>query len=150
MWREIWVNDIDRYFDDPEIFEIGAAAGKNVDYRTNADKLFARYDEFSNREQRELFLTGEILESWRIIDQEKRRRAGVSEGELAKGLDYDNQPQQVRWARMHARALMQLVRAKRMAERAGKNPDYLAFIYPQVRDLTHEKKFARSGVAAAV
>lgn len=99
-----FIDDLYKNIDRPDIIKYG------LDYGAFADSMVEQYDKFSNDEERELYLTAVILEAWIKKDKQCRREIGV---ESDDGLDYFNQPQQIKWARMHARALFELVEAKR-------------------------------------
>lgn len=128
MEEKALIDDLYVFFDKEE------AVKRGLDYRTIADKAFNHYQEFKDGEERELFVTMEILQAWRIHDIEARREAGVSLEHLRDGLDHDQQPRQIMWARMHARAICELVeRKKSLSPEAQESTDYLEILSVKVK-----------------
>lgn len=97
------VDDLGMFFDNKE------AARRGLDYRMLADDAKKRLGDFEDENERELYLTDKILEAWKTHDKQCRQEAGFSPADLASGLDYENQPYQIKWAKMHARTLLDLV-----------------------------------------
>lgn len=98
------VDDLMVFFDDKDHMKRG------LDYRQLADLMESMYGAFKDDEEREAALASEILMRWKENDKQMRKSAGVQD--LESGLDYENQPNQILYARMHARALIGLVEAK--------------------------------------
>lgn len=107
------IDDIDTYLDHPK-----AVAG-GVNYRGVLDSMFADYDAYGGAADREAALSLAVLRMWRAYDLNTRREANVSPEELEKGLDYESQPGQIQWAKMHARELIALVEERRRRQNIG-------------------------------
>ena len=106
-WQAL-INDLYRFFDDPDTIRRG------LSYRAITEAIVRDYDRFSNKEELELAVAYLILEKWREHDIKARQEAGISEEKLEIGLDYINQPNQIRWALIHARLLIQLAEIRRV------------------------------------
>jgi len=105
------IDDLGMFFDKPETIERG------LDYRNLAGNVQMRHNDFNNSAERELYLTNEILKAWKTHDIKCRQEAGISSDRIEKGLDYENQPYQITWARMHARILITLIDENRRGGR---------------------------------
>ncbi|MEK7600516.1 MAG: hypothetical protein AAB463_00965 [Patescibacteria group bacterium] len=105
MEEKTWIDDLYVFTDHRD------ALRRGLSYRGMISRAANAYDSYADNESRELYWTTEILEAWKHHDRKAREEAGVSEAELDKGLDYENQEQQARWARMHAKALLELAQA---------------------------------------
>lgn len=125
------VNDIYMFFDRPE------TVARGLDYRAIADDFFNHYDQLTNEQDREAYLTAKILAAWRLHDLGARREAGISSEALEEGLDYAHQPKQIQWARIHARELIQLVELRRQ----NNDRDYLDLVSPRVRIALQRQTF---------
>ncbi|MDP3947135.1 MAG: hypothetical protein Q8Q41_00390 [bacterium] len=130
MEERAYVSDLYVFFDDSD------AIRRGINYRVIADEMYRNFDSLKDGGERELVLSYEILKAWKAHDRECRKEAGVSEGELEAGLNYEEQPNQIKWSKMHARALLKLIEEKRklpVGERETK--DYLDMLSPHVRKL---------------
>jgi|GEM_PF-3523595 len=103
MWKKTLIDDLGLFFDNKE------AVGRGLNYRILADDAKKHLGDFRDENERELYLTDKILEAWKSHDKKCRQEAGFSPTDLESGLDYENQPYQIKWAKMHARALLNLV-----------------------------------------
>jgi len=126
MQERASIDDFYVYFGNPD------TARRGLDYQMIADNLYTQYDEFGNDAEREEFLAVKILQGWKDHDRAARREAGISEEELDKGLDYENQDDQIRWAKIHARILFKLIQQKREFAAQGKDFTYLELLTPEV------------------
>jgi hypothetical protein len=133
------VDDLYVFFDRPETMQ------KGLNYRSIVDTVRERFDSFSDSMQRELFATALILEAWKEHDAAARRSAGWSEDSIHRGLDYENQPKQVQWARIHAHELCSLAEAARKLDPAQKEIDYVSLLAPTVRRLTQRRVLRGAG-----
>ena len=97
------IDDLGMFFDRKETIKRG------LNYRELASDAQIIFPDFRNEKYRELYLTGEILIAWRIHDKKCRQEAGFPPENLDQGLDYENQPRQIQWAKMHARALLEII-----------------------------------------
>lgn len=120
------IDDTYVHFDNPDTIRRG------LDYHAMVDNLYFQYDEFKNDAEREEFLAAKILQGWKDHDRAARKEAGVSEEELDKGLDYENQDSQIKWAKMHAKTLFKLVKQKKEFEAQGKEYTYMELMTPEV------------------
>jgi hypothetical protein len=100
------VNDIYIFFDDEKTKERG------LDYRTLCDKMIQDFDNFKSDTDRKNYLARELLRLWREHDIKARKEAGWSEENIAEGLDYENQPNQILWSLAHAEVLLKLIKEK--------------------------------------
>ncbi len=130
MEEETIANDLYVYFDNKE------AGEKGLDYRKMADHMEQNYDKFNDNSERENYLTNKILDGWQIHDKECRKEAGVSEDSLEEGLDYKNQESQIKWAKMHARAMLEIVEEK---INSGNNKDYSEILSQKSAQLVQRK-----------
>jgi hypothetical protein len=111
-------DDIYIYFDDPDCKRRG------LDYRAITDQARQEEDKYDTVEEQVDLITKQILTKWREHDIEARREAGVQD--LETGLDYENNSEQVAWAKSHAEMIMDLVNEKvAIADRGSKDKDYL-------------------------
>lgn len=90
-------------------FDSKETIGYGIDYRMYAEALTENYDEFKTQDERELYVSSFIISAWMGADLTKRKEAGVAHDQLFEGLDYYNSPEQVQWAKMHAKAISELV-----------------------------------------
>jgi hypothetical protein len=110
------VKDLYPYFNNEQTIKWGC------DYAQMMHDVYRGYEAFGSDEARVNYLTTRLLEAWRYHDQTARLVAKVYD--LESGLDYTNQPKQVRWAKMHAKAMLDLVKSKKLADRAfGREQD---------------------------
>ncbi|MFZ6015429.1 MAG: hypothetical protein ACOYUZ_03685 [Patescibacteria group bacterium] len=109
MWQT-YVKDLYPFFNDQTTIRRGC------DYVQMMQDVYRSYEAFDNDEDRLNYLTFKLLTAWRAHDQQARREAQMHD--LESGLDYFNQPKQIQWAKMHAEALLELVRQKRSLDRA--------------------------------
>jgi hypothetical protein len=127
------IDDLYVFFDEPSTLKRG------LDYRKIADSIFNAYDGFRNKEDREIFAAAQILDGWKKHDANARREAGWREEDLFAGLDYENQPKQIQWARVHGRAIVDLVEAKKQQP----TEDYLTLLERQVKRLIQRRTFRK-------
>lgn len=134
MEEATYTDDLYLFFDDPESIRLG------INYRVMADDLDRKWDVFQGSDERENYLANGILNSWKKKDRQCRVEAGVSEDGLDAGLDYENQPRQIQWAKMHARSLLRLVdKRKEFSESERKRIDYLDLMSPQVKKMIQRR-----------
>ncbi len=133
MEEKTYVDDLFVYLDHEKTKSLG------IDYRLMADTVQVRRNEFADDAEAQLWLTNEVLTAWRNHDIAARREAGVDQSQLEVGLDYQRQPRQVQWAKMHARGIMDMVRAKE----AAPDRDYLELMADQARQL-HLRRVERN------
>lgn len=134
MEEATYTDDLYMFFDDPESIRLG------IDYRAMADSLDQKWDIFKTSDERENYLANEILNSWKKKDRLCRQEAGVSEDQLDAGLDYENQPRQIQWTKMHARSLLRVVdKRKELSESERKQIDYLDLLSPQVKKMIQRR-----------
>lgn len=126
-------DDLSLFLDAPRTKQRG------LDYREMADELLKKYDSFPNDEERELFLTNMVLEQWKQHDILCRKEAGFDEKNLSDGLDYEKQPEQIKWAKMHAKVLHALVKDKRQSP----DQDYVIFLMPKRRSGLYQRIFSQ-------
>jgi len=134
MEEKTIIDDLYVFFDEPSTIKRG------LDYRKIADSVLAAYDGFSDKTDREIFASAQILNSWKRHDVNARREAGWREEDLSAGLDYENQPRQIQWARVHGRAIVELVEAKKQQPAE----DYLTLLERQVKRLIQRRTFRKS------
>lgn len=121
--EQVLVQDIGIYFDNEK------NRSRGLDYRVIANDLLGKYDYFSNDEERELYVSTLVIEGWKRndfvarqefveflkqSDQEFPKHLNWNEQNLSDGLDYENQPHQIKYARMHATIIVEMV--ERMME----------------------------------
>lgn len=94
------VDDLYRYFDDPETIKGG------IDYAGIANALYHRWDMFQTHEERIAWLTPLLLSKWQSYDEAK---TGTS---LPW---YQTNAHQEKWAHAHASALVRITAKKREA-----------------------------------
>src|SRR3989344_2927845 len=123
--EEVWIKDLYIFFDNPDTIRRG------LSYEAIANELYSRFEGFSSDGERIDFLNSKILQGWREHDKAARQEAGV--GDLETGLDYENQPQQIKWAKKHAKALLWLVKVKMGADERGESRTYIDIMKPRVR-----------------
>ncbi|MFC1788259.1 hypothetical protein ACFLZY_03515 [Patescibacteria group bacterium] len=116
-------------------FDDQAVVARGLDYRGLVQALETHHDRLPDNEAREAYLAALLLETWRNHDLESRRQAGWDEGHLEENLDYENQPQQIRWARMHARVMRELVEAHQRTPEA----DYFELLTERTRQHTQRR-----------
>ncbi|MBI2639638.1 MAG: hypothetical protein HYW90_01980 [Candidatus Sungbacteria bacterium] len=134
MEEATYTDDLYQFFDDPESIRLG------IDYRAMADDLDQKWDIFKTSDERENYLANEILNAWKKKDRLCRVEAGVSEDSLDNGLDYENQPRQIQWAKMHARSLLRVIdKRKEFSESERKRIDYLDLLSPQVKKMIQRR-----------
>lgn len=104
------IDDLGKFFGDEQNKRRG------LDYQAIAETVEANWEKFPDNTERELYLTQEILAAWKINDTKAREEAGITNTE---GLDYENQPKQIQWARMHARGLLTMVNIKKEKQAQG-------------------------------
>ncbi len=108
MEERVVIDDLWQHYDRTVTVERG------LDYhRITAEFDTQLHERLQTDEDRELVLTMQVLEAWKRHDRRCRELAGVSEDQLNLGLDYENQPRQILWARMHARELLGLMNDRR-------------------------------------
>ena len=100
MKERVIIDDFGMFFDKKETAERG------LNYRNLTGDVQRRYNDFKNSAEREMHLTNEILKAWKTHDIKCRQEAGIPPDRIESGLDYENQPYQIRWAKMHARILI--------------------------------------------
>lgn len=128
------IDDLYQYFDDPERVRRG------LDYRSMTMELIAIDSRFQTDEERELYLTAKIIEAWKHHDRQGRLEAGVTPDQADLGLDYERQPKQIQWARMHARGLVRLAAAwKTMTPEQQQALDLADLLGRQVRPLIQRR-----------
>lgn len=115
MKERVVIDDFGMFFDKKETAERG------LNYRNLTDDVQRRYNDFKNSAEREIFLTNEILKAWKAHDIKCRQEAGIPSDRIESGLDYENQPYQIRWAKMHARILIILADKNRRIGRDYRN-----------------------------
>jgi hypothetical protein len=134
MEEQVIADDLYVFFDRKETMELG------LNYRDLADNILKTNESFSSKEERMNFLASEILNAWIIHDINARRKAGVSENDLKTGLDYERQPNQIVWAKMHARSLLELVDEKiEIKQNNQKDKDYLELLQSKVRRMLQRR-----------
>lgn len=102
MEEEAIANDLYIFFHRGGHDEVGFG------YQTIAESLRINYAQFANDGERIDYLALIILRGWQETDTATRRRLGLAED----GLDYENQPEQIKWAKMHAAGLLDVVQAR--------------------------------------
>lgn len=130
MEERALIDDLYVFLDDPETVRRG------IDYKLMAERMYQDWNSFKTDEDRELVLANEILEAWQKHDRQCRIEADVPEGELDNGLNYKEQPNQIKWARMHARGVVSMVKDKmELPERVRSERKYIDILSPRVEGL---------------
>lgn len=124
MEEKAWITDLHIYIENENAIKRG------LDYRAMANDMYYRYDNFKDERERENYLAVKMLESWREHDIICRKEAGV--GDLEAGLDYKNDEGQIKWAKVHARAILRLVRLK-MTSKIAEQQSWAEIIEPEVQ-----------------
>lgn len=136
-WKDktdrVWADDLWLFIDNPETVKRG------LDYRRILNEMVDVYDKFDSADERELYFASMLTEAWKKHDIAARREAGVAEDSLAAGLDYENQPEQIKWARLHTRVLLEIAREKVSATRAGEDVGYLDLMALRVRRVQYDR-----------
>ncbi|MFA5871749.1 MAG: hypothetical protein WC858_03410 [Parcubacteria group bacterium] len=122
------IDDLGTFFDAKDTVRRG------LDYRKITDDVQRRYDYFTNDGARLQYLTNEILKAWRIHDKKCRQEAGLASADLESGLDYESQPYQIKWAKMHAVVLLELIEENR-----GNKDDYRNILSGKISELLKNK-----------
>ena len=135
--EEVWIRDLYVYFEDPDTIRLG------LSYEAIADELHSRFDSFGNDGERIDFLTLKILQGWKEKDKAARQEAGDSD--LETGLDYENQPQQIKWAKKHAKALLWVVKVRMGADERGETRSYTSIMEPRVRRMILRETLRHGG-----
>lgn len=128
MLERTIIDDLGIFFDNKETI------GRGLNYRKLTEDASRRYADSKDDGERELHLAREILEAWKIHDTKCRQEAGFDHDHLEAGLDYENQPHQIKWARMHARALIGLISENR---KSGK--DYRDALDGKISEMLKKK-----------
>jgi hypothetical protein len=89
-----------------------AKSAHKVSYREIAEDLKKNYHKYDSFEERQAAVADKILTAWKTCDIEARKNAGFSGDELYDGLNYHEQPHQIRQANIHAEELIKLVKEK--------------------------------------
>jgi len=128
MWERTIIDDLGTFFDDRGTIERG------LGYRKLTDEAKRRRRDFKDSNDEELFLTNEIITEWKKHDLRCRQEAGFSPDHLEEGLDYERQPNQIIWARVHARALIELLEEN---QKSGK--DYREILDEKISAILKQK-----------
>lgn len=131
------VDDLAVYLDDPDVISRGINYGELV--VSAASEL-----DNTDRGSLEQEVATAILREWRECDRMRRSEAGISAENLDKGLDYENQSAQVRWAKMHARLIVNFAERYRNEKMRD-----ISELRPWVQDRAstlHARRVKRSGV----
>jgi hypothetical protein len=96
------VDDLGMFFDREE------AVRRGIDYRAMAEDVQSKGRHFKDPAEKEIYLANNIIKSWKEHDAMCRKEAGWSPGHINQGLDYENQPRQIQWAKVHARVLLEM------------------------------------------
>ncbi|MEI7497794.1 MAG: hypothetical protein WCK11_00740 [Candidatus Falkowbacteria bacterium] len=128
--RQTLYDDLYLHFDDKETIARG------IDYRALADLVVESTNQHKSAEHLENALTLKILQAWRAADLQARKEAGVED---VTGLDYEKDIRQIQYARMHAKAIIDLAQ-KKQADPAS---DYNEIIAkdPKFREALMQKTF---------
>jgi hypothetical protein len=118
MEEATYIDDLHVFFDHP------GTIGRGLSYRRMVGDIARSYDNFTDNTTREDHWTASVLRGWQEHDRHAREEAGISGADLTKGLDYENQESQIRWARMHARALIDLARVSRAKHTSSEDERY--------------------------
>jgi len=102
------IDDIYKYINDPERIENG------IDYRLRILQMEAQYHEFKNDQEREYVITILLLEDWEKHDKAIIKKAGMKD--IETGQDYKNDPEQIKWAKIHAREILDMIKQKKEAK----------------------------------
>lgn len=137
MEESVVVDDLWQFYDDPRHIELG------IDYHSLTLDVDKRYETFESDEEREVYLANEILEAWKQKDRRCRELAGASPSELDRGLDYENQPRQIQYARLHARELLRLVNGRRSDP--GGVREYREFLRDRTSQLMRRRTMRQAG-----
>lgn len=121
------------FFDHPDTIRRG------LNYRALCDEVNNNFEKFSSDNDREQYLTRKILYAWKEHDIIARREAGWSEENIAQGLDYENQPNQIYWALAHAKVLLRLIKEKRSFDQNGQSIDYINLMSKDIENYMNEK-----------
>jgi len=124
--EETWIRDLFVFFDRKETINRG------LDYKAISDSVFENYDKFfideKTERETEISLTYLILKQWREHDIAARFEAGIDR-KIEEGLNYLDDSKQIRYARMHAKAIMELVKMKK----TNPNIDYIDLMSKKIR-----------------
>ncbi len=117
---------------------------RGLSYPTIAGTLKANFDQFKDDGERIDYLTIIILKNWRDADIEARREAGLPEERLEEGLDYENQPEQIKWAKMHAIGILDVIKTKDHIDRVrgGNSGEYIDHLQDKVFSLNQRRRKA--------
>ncbi len=107
IWQT-YVKDLYPYFNNEQ------AIARGCDYAQMMQDVYCSYEAFNDDESRLNYLTTKFLNAWMNHDRQARRDAQMHD--LDSGLDYYNQPKQIAWAKLHAKASLEIVRQKRMLD----------------------------------
>ena len=131
MEEATWIDDLYNYFDS----EIAIKRG--LSYRAITDSILYDSKIFKNSDEIELKLTFLILNKWTEHDLAARREAGVDENVINDGLNYTENNEQIKWARMHAKAIIEIVKMKK----ENPNKDYEELLAIKVQQLQKRRTF---------
>ncbi|MBI5655085.1 hypothetical protein HZC53_05545 [Candidatus Uhrbacteria bacterium] len=109
VWQT-YVKDLSQFFNKEQTIQRGC------DYVQLTHDMYRDYDRFKTNKDRTDYLATKILEAWMKHDRAARNEAG--EYDNNNGLDHLNDPEQIRWAKIHATALLDLVNRKLKNDKA--------------------------------
>ncbi|MCR4280438.1 MAG: hypothetical protein NUV82_03380 [Candidatus Komeilibacteria bacterium] len=124
MREQTLLNDLNNFFSRPETSKRG------LDYQHLCLEMERDFDNFNSPESRQNALAADIIDAWKKHDRQCRQEAGFNPDKLDSGLDYENQPSQIQWAKMHAGIILELIAQRR----GGSRQDYRVLLDEKVRE----------------
>ena len=118
MEEQTMLDDLYRNFDDLD------KRRRGLSYNDISENLYTQYEQFPDDSAREEFLAAKILLGWKDHDRMARKDAGIEGDEIDRGLDYENQDNQILWAKMHARKLFEIIKQRKALEASGTKQGY--------------------------
>jgi len=109
VWQT-YVKDLTQFFNKEQTIRRGC------DYVQLTHDMYREFDRFKTNKDRTDYLATKILEAWMKHDRAARNEAG--EYDNNNGLDHLSDPEQIRWAKIHATALLDLVNRKLKKDKA--------------------------------
>jgi hypothetical protein len=123
------VDDLGMFFDREETVRRG------IDYRAMAEDVQSKGRHFKDSAEREIYLANKIINSWKEHDAMCRKEAGWSLEHVNQGLDYENQPRQIQWAKVHARVLLEIA-----DENKKTGEDYKSVLERRIAEAQNRRK----------
>ncbi len=109
---------------------------RGIGYEGWTNTIHSDWDRFTSEDDRETAWAARILEVWQAADEAViAQRTGNED----INLHYAQDPEKIRYARMHARELIRLARTRRESENAGQRADYDDMLNDRIVSLTRRR-----------